>query len=195
MNNPEIDLTAYALGDSSPAEREAAAVLLASSPEARDEFERLQYTLTALHGLGEEEMPRRIAFISDPVFEAPWWQRLLGTGPRLGFAGASLLAAAITAHGYFTRPLPVVAQAPVRAAQMSQVDVDSAVDSAVAKAVQLIEARQQKQMNVALIEIEKRHSLETQMMAVGFRENLDLVRKQLNMVYVSNARLTVGGTE
>ncbi len=191
MNNPEIDLTAYALGDSSPAEREAAAALLASSPEARDEFERLQYTLTALHSVGEEEMPRRIAFISDPVFEAPWWQRLLGSGPRLGFAGASLLAAAITAHGYFMRPLPVVVQSPVQSVQISQMDVDSAV----AKAVQLIEARQQKQLDVALVAIEKRHSLETQMMAVGFRENLDLVRKQLNMVYVSNARLTVGGTE
>ena len=191
MDNPPIDLTAYALGDASPADSAAAASFLAQSSEAREEFERLQFTLTALHSLRDEEMPRRIAFVSDPVFEAPWWHRLLGSGPRLGFAGASLLAAAITAHGYLMRPLPVIAQAPAQIATLSQSDIDSAV----VKAVQSIEARQQKQMTVALSEIEKRHSLETQMMAVGFRENLDLVRKQLNMVYVSNARLTVGGTE
>lgn len=191
MDNPPIDLTAYALGDASPADSAAAAAFLAQSSEAREEFERLQFTLTALHSLRDEEMPRRIAFVSDPVFEAPWWHRLLGSGPRLGFAGASLLAAAITAHGYLMRPLPVIAQAPAQIATLSQSDIDSAV----VKAVQSIEARQQKQMTVALSEIEKRHSLETQMMAVGFRENLDLVRKQLNMVYVSNARLTAGGTE
>ncbi len=192
MANPEIDLTAYALGDATPSEREAAAAHLALSPEARDEFERLQYTLTALRGLGEEEMPRRIAFVSDPVFEAPWWKRFFASGPRLGFAGAGLLAAAITAHGFLMRPLPAVVQAPPQVlAQISQADIDQAV----AKAVQAVEAHQQKQMTVALSEIEKRHSMETQMMAVGFRENLDLVRKQLNMVYVSNARLTVGGTE
>jgi len=192
MNNPEIDLNAYALGDTTPAEREAAAAHLAQSPEARDEFERLQCTLTALRGLGEEELPRRIAFVSDPVFDTPWWKRLFASGPRLGFAGAGLLAAAITAHGFLMRPLPVVVQGPAAVvAQISQADIDSAV----AKAVQAVEDRQQKQMTVAFSEIEKRHTMETQMMAVGFRENLDLVRKQLNMVYVSNARLTVGGSE
>ena len=103
-----------------------------------------------------------------------------------------LPAAPTPAPGFLMRPPPSVVQAPAASvAQLSQADIDSAV----AKAVQAVEARQQKQMTVALSEIEKRHTMETQMMAVGFRENLDLVRKQLNMVYVSNARLTAGGTD
>ncbi|WP_035957668.1 hypothetical protein [Bryobacter aggregatus] len=192
MANPDLDLTAYALGDATPAETEAALAALAASPELRDEFERLQYTLTALHGVREEEIPRRIAFVSDPVFAASWWQRLLQSGPRLGFAGAGLLAAAITAHGFLMRPVPTVVQAPAPVvAALSQTDIDAAV----AKAVKEVEGRQQKQFQMALAETEKRHATELQMMSIGFRENLDLVRKQMNMMYVSSAKLTVGGSE
>src|SRR5436190_6112203 len=120
----KIDLNAYALGEASPEEREAAKQLLANSPEAREEFERLQMTLTALNCLRDEEMPRRIAFVSDPVFEPSLWQRFWNSGPRLGFAGAGLLAAAITAHGFLMRPVNLVAQTPVTVASSSLTNAD-----------------------------------------------------------------------
>ena len=195
MENSPIDLNAYALGEASPAERDAAAAMLAQSFEAREDFERLQLTLTALNGIRDEEMPRRIAFVSDPVFEPSWWQRFLGSAPKLGFAGASLLAASITAHGFLLRPVPQQIASPV--ASIRQADVDTAVAKAVSTAVQSIdaraEARVQKQVHLALAEAEKRYSTERQMMAVSFEENLGILRKQMNRMYVTSAGLTVGG--
>ena len=199
MENSPIDLNAYALGEATPAERDAAAVLLAQSFEAREDFERLQLTLAALNGIREEEMPRRIAFVSDPVFEPAWWQRFFSSAPKLGFAGASLLAAAITAHGFLLRPVPQPVALPIAA--ISQADVDAAVGAAVAKAVSTAvqtvdaraDARVHQQVQVALSDAEKRFSNERQMMAVSFEENLSILRKQMNRMYVTNAGLTVGG--
>ena len=195
MENSPIDLNAYALGEASPAERDAAAAMLAQSFEAREDFERLQLTLTALNGIRDEEMPRRIAFVSDPVFEPSWWQHFLGSAPKLGFAGASLLAVAITAHGFLLRPVPQQLAVPV--ASISQADVDTAVAKAVSTAVQSIDARAevrvQKQVNLAIAEAEKRYSTERQMMAVSFEENLGILRKQMNRFYVTSAGLTAGG--
>ena len=37
---------------------------------------RCGVTLDALSTLREEEIPRRIAFVSDKVFEPRWWQKL-----------------------------------------------------------------------------------------------------------------------
>ena len=199
MENSPIDLNAYALGETTPAERDAAAVLLSQSFEAREDFERLQLTLAALSGIREEEMPRRIAFVSDPVFEPSWWQRFFSSAPKLGFAGASLLAAAITAHGFLLRPVPQPVALPIAA--ISQADVDAAVGAAVAKAVSTAvqtvdaraDARVHQQVQVALSDAEKRFSNERQMMAVSFEENLGILRKQMNRMYVTNAGLTVGG--
>ncbi len=203
MENSPIDLNAYALGEATPAERDAAAVLLSQSFEAREDFERLQLTLAALSGIREEEMPRRIAFVSDPVFEPSWWQRFFSSAPKLGFAGASLLAAAITAHGFLLRPVPQQAALPIAAIRQADVDaaVGAAVGAAVAKAVSAAvqtvdaraDARVHQQVQVALSDAEKRFSTERQMMAVSFEENLSILRKQMNRMYVTNAGLTVGG--
>lgn len=198
MEHSQIDLNAYALGEGTPAERAAAAAHLAHSPEAALDFERLQLTLTALQGLRDEEVPRRLAFVSDPVFEPSLWQRFWGAGPRLAFGGAALLACAITAHGFLMRP---VAQPVVTAtAQISEADVDAAiqkaVNSAVNSAVQAIEARTENRVRqevaLAVNKTEKRFTQEIQMMSASFQENDTLLRKQMNRMYVSNAGLSVG---
>jgi hypothetical protein len=46
-----------------------------------------------LASLEDEEIPRRIAFVSDRVFEPRWWQTMWRSGPVMGFASAALLAA------------------------------------------------------------------------------------------------------
>ncbi len=190
MDHSQIDLNAYALGEGTPAERAAAAAHLAQSSEAALEFERLQLTLTALGSLRDEEMPRRIAFVSDPVFEPSLWQRFWNSGPRLAFGGAAMLACAITAHGFLMRP---VVQPVVQAsAQISQADVDAAVE----KAVQAVEARTEnrvrQEVSLAVNKTEKRFTQEIQMMAASFQENDTLLRKQMNRMYVTNAGLAAG---
>ncbi|MCX6610828.1 MAG: hypothetical protein NTW74_08245 [Acidobacteria bacterium] len=190
MDHSQIDLNAYALGEGTPAERAAAAAHLAQSPEAALDFERLQLTLTALQGLRDEEVPRRIAFVSDPVFEPSVWQRFWASGPRLAFGGAAMLACSIMAHGFLMRPLPQ--PVAVAAAQISQADVDAAVQ----KAVQAVEARTEnrvrQEVSLAVNKTEKRFTQEIQMMAASFQENDTLLRKQMNRMYVTNAGLSVG---
>lgn len=199
MDSSEIDLKAFALGEGTPAERKAAAAYLAAHPEAHDEVERLEYTLAALGTLRDEELPRRIAFVSDPVFEPSLWQRFWSSGPRLAFAGAAMLAMAITAHGVMTRPqIITVAQAPANvAAQISQADVDAAVNKAVMQAVKAVEARNDERMRAevasAVARTEKHFTQEIQLMSATMQENETILRKQLNKMYVTNAGLSVGG--
>jgi hypothetical protein len=143
-------------------------------------------------------MPRRIAFVSDPVFQPSWWQRFWASTPQLGFASAALLAAAITTHGFVSKssmppPQPIAQQATAPA--LTQADVDQAVDQAIAKAVSIVEKRQQaateERIRIALSEAEKRHATDRQLLAVRFEENLNYMRKQMNQMYVANARLAV----
>lgn len=191
MDHSQIDLNAYALGEGTPAERAAAAAHLAQSSEAALDFERLQLTLTALQGLRDEEVPRRIAFVSDPVFEPSLWQRFWSSGPRLAFGGAAMLACAITAHGFLMRPVAQPVPPPV-VAQISQADLDAAVQ----KAVQAVEARTEnrvrQEVSLAVNRAEKRFGQEIQMMAATFQENDTLLRKKINLMYVTSAGLSVG---
>ncbi|MBM3760597.1 MAG: hypothetical protein FJW36_10170 [Acidobacteria bacterium] len=193
MDHPQIDLNAYALGEGTPAEREAAAQHLKNHLEAHEDFERLAITLTALQSIREEEIPRRIAFVSDPVFEPSLWQRFWSSTPRLTFAGAALLAVAITAHGYLTKPVP--AQPIIQTASITQADIDTAVN----KALQAVEARTEQRVRLevqqAVAATEKRSAQEMQMMSVAMQENMTILRKQLNKMYVTNAGLSVGASQ
>ena len=66
----------------------------------------MRLTIDTLSALREEEVPRRIAFVSDKVFEPRWWDVFL----KPSFAAALVLAAAILMHGYLVRP-PAVDEA------------------------------------------------------------------------------------
>jgi hypothetical protein len=129
-------------------------------------LERLRLTQAALLSLAEEEVPQRIAFVSDKIFEPRWWQRMWHSGPAMGFASASVLAAAILVHAS-TRPPQVVA-APVNTAQIEQrihaevtKRLDAEVGKAVARVVAESEARQQRSAAM-LAAAEKRFQAERQ---------------------------------
>jgi anti-sigma factor RsiW len=197
-----MDWKAYLLGEGSPAERAAVAAHLAESAEAREDFERLEVTLAALRSLPDEEMPRRIAFVSDPVFAPSWWQRFWQAGPQWTFASAALVAVAILGHGWMSgvaaRPVsaPMIAQSSsAPASSLNSAELKTVVDSAVAKALAEADNRQRELLRVALSDAEKRHETERQMMAASFDENLSLLRKQMNRMYVSTANLSVGGPQ
>lgn len=196
-DHPEIDLNAYALGEATTAEREEAAAFLAASPEARDEFERLQFALTALGSVRDEEVPRRIAFVSDPVFEPSIWQRFWSSTSGLAFAGASLLAVAITAHGFLMRP--AVLQPAPQVATLSKADVDAVVHNAIQQAVQAVEARSEarvkNEVSLAVAATEKRFTQEIQLMSATMQENETITRKRLNKYLIANAGLSVDGRE
>jgi hypothetical protein len=107
----------------------------------QEEMDRLRLTEAALFALRDEEIPQRIAFVSDPVLEPSAWRRWLaafwGSGARLGFASAAMLSIAIIVSA-LTRPAPapsVAAPAPVIAASVSPEQVQAQIQAAVDKAV------------------------------------------------------------
>ena len=81
------DWKAYVLRElGQDAHRQAEAHLAACST-CHEEVATLRLTLDTLSTLREEEMPRRIAFVSDKVFEPRWWQRVFESHLRRGLPG------------------------------------------------------------------------------------------------------------
>src|SRR3954447_7825444 len=119
MGCSPFDLKDFFFGELSKADGQSVDKHLAGCVACREELERLQLTQAALLSVRDEEPPRRIAFVSDKVFEPTWWQRMWQSGSKLGFASAALLSAAIVAHGFMAAPRTVVQTPPVAAVQTS----------------------------------------------------------------------------
>lgn len=123
MSCASFDWKAYALGElDAPARREADSHA-AGCGACRDELAAIRMTLDSMAFLREEEPPRRIAFVSDKVFEPRWWQRFLNPT----FAAACVVAAAIVTHAF-------VYQARSQEAEQA---MQARIDQAVAQAVTL----------------------------------------------------------
>ena len=138
MNCPSIDLKGYLLGELADSDRRQVDEHLVACDGCREELERFRVTQTALLSVRDEEIPRRIAFVSDKVFEPRWWQRLWHSGPRLGFASASMLSAAILVHAFVQ---PGVKVDPPRVdPAVIQAMVDEEVSRRVTAAVARVEA-------------------------------------------------------
>jgi anti-sigma factor RsiW len=127
------DWKAYLLGELNPEVSRQAETHLAACSICHEEVATLRVTLDTLSTLREEEVPRRIAFVSDKVFEPRWWQRVFSPT----FAAGALVAAAILIHGSMR---PGQAQ----------------VDAAVIKAISQVEARHTQEMEVLSDLIEQR---------------------------------------
>ena len=178
MNCASIDIKAYFLGEADASLRRAAEEHMASCVACQEEHERLRLTEAALFTVREEEMPRRIAFVSDKVFAPRWYQRLWQCGPRLGFAGTAMLSCAILVHAFYQ---PVANSVP-SAAPVVAVDIERQVkeevarrlDTAIAQAVADVAARQEKRTAEIVAAAERRmaeQQRETIALAeAGFRE-------------------------
>ena len=105
----------------------------------RSELEALSLTRSAVLCMREEELPRRIAFVSDKVFEPRWWQKCMTSGPQLGFASAAMLAVAIVFHAVHT---PAVIQStPNVVAQFAQKVDEAEITRRVQAAVEKVVSR------------------------------------------------------
>jgi hypothetical protein len=83
--------------------------------------------------LREEEIPRRIAFVSDQIFEPRWYQRIFNSLWSPNFAAACVVAGAILVHA-FARPAAEPAQ------------MNAQIEAAVTKAVATIQANDAEQI-------------------------------------------------
>jgi anti-sigma factor RsiW len=141
MTCSNYDWNAYALGELDAAARHQAETHASQCPACREELAATRLTLDALSTLRDAEPPRRIAFVSDKVFEPRWWE--IFRTPS--FAGALLIAVAILAHA-FVRPA------------VDQKEVQTIVAQAVADT----QARYEEQLKTVLAnyeEVEKQNRL------------------------------------
>lgn len=177
-------------GELGAAERQEVQGHLTACAACQEQMELLHGTRAALMMVPDEEPPRRIAFVSDKVFEPSWWQRMWASGPQLGFSAAAMLALAILVHGFLVRsPSPAAATAQPSAAAIVPVsgrpapveeEIARRVREEVAKAVAESEARQSAQVlelvNTRLRQASSRNS-----------EDLVLIREYLERVEKRNA--------
>jgi anti-sigma factor RsiW len=176
----EVDLKAYAVDELARAERGIVEDHVRGCQSCREELHRLNLTRSMLASLEDEEIPRRISFVSDRVFEPRWWQTMWHSGPVMGFASAALLAAAILVHGFEARPA-----AGVDAAQI-ETRIESRVNARVQAAVNEAQAKQSAEFAKVLNATETRYETQRQADLATFQQGIEYARKQMGRMEVAS---------
>jgi hypothetical protein len=185
VNCTTVDINAYLFDELSANERQSVEMHARACEACRQELSRAQMTRDALCTLREQEIPQRIAFVSDKVFEPSLWARFWQSGPRLGFVSSAMLAAAILVHGYM-RPAPVVtAHQTVDTAAIER-RLESELARKVAQATTAVEARQARKTAELLDAAEKRYELDRQSLMAATAANMEILQKQVVKMYASN---------
>ncbi len=165
MSCSPFDLNDYFLQElPDPQQRQVEAHVKTCGP-CCEELDRLRIMGAALRALPDEEIPQRIAFVSDKIFEpSPWRRRLAAfwnSGARLGFAGAAMLSASLMVFAFHPAPAPVTivrtVTAPAPASQVqasvvkpvSEAEVQRRIQAAVDAAVELKTAAVTKELRDA----------------------------------------------
>lgn len=167
MSCSPFDLRDYLLKELSDGERRQVDAHVRGCAACREELERLQLTEAALFSLRDEEIPQRIAFVSDKIFEpSPWrraWAAFWGSGARLGFASAAMLSVALIVFSLARTagtPEPARASGPAAArvapASVSEAEIQQRIQAAVDQAVTASEARIEKTFDQRMQDLRRR---------------------------------------
>jgi hypothetical protein len=194
MNCSSEDLKGYFLGELVSRDKASVEEHVRACHNCREELDRLKLTQTALLALEEEEVPQRIAFVSDKVFEPRWYQTIWRSGPAMGFASAALLAAAILVHGFvqqgFARPAgaaPMTATLDTaRIEQRIEREVGARLDAVVAKAVSDAQAKQAAEFAKVLDTTETRFEARRKADLATIQQAAEYYEKQMNRWLVAS---------
>lgn len=195
MSCSPFDLRDYFLKELPDQESREVDLHLRTCQGCRSEFDRLRVTEAALFSLRDEEIPQRIAFVSDKVFEPSplrrWWQSFWSSGARLGFASAAMLSVALVFSVLRTESRPTSAVPPAQPPQVTTVaaqsEIDRRVADAVAKAAGEIEARQAKKTAEIVAAIEKRSEMDRQSLVLAMERNFEYMSKRMSRFTVASA--------
>lgn len=187
MNCSQHDLKGYFLGELAVPERGEVEKHLEACPLCREELDRLNLTKAALASLPDEEMPHRIAFVSDKIFEPRGWARFWNSAPRLGFASAAMLSAALVIFA-FVRPSPAVSpSAADRAAMEARVESEVAqrLQAVLEKTVAQAADAQNRKTAELLADTEKRIEMGHRADTVAVQESVGLLLQKVNLYRAS----------
>lgn len=181
MNHPTEALHDYAMGELAPIEQPALEQHLAVCGDCVAELDRLRVTTAALRILPDREIPQRIAFVSDKVFQpsplARFFAGFRNPAAWLGFASACVLSAAIV---FSASHRPAEIRTVVATAN---VDVSKQVNDAVAKAVAEVRAEDAVKIEAADRKLE--HEYDARMAEVA--ESYAVLQKRLGSSLLASA--------
>ncbi len=186
----DYDWKGFVLQEIPPAERRRMEEHLKSCAACRQEVEALGLTLVAVRQLPQQPIPRRLAFVSDPVFELPWWKRLWRMpAPAWGFAAACVLAAAIFAHATMTPPPPVTARYdPAAVEKAVQAELERQLPARLEAAVRTQIAPAMAQLETRLASFEQRVENDRRADLRDVTSAFELLQKRINNVYLASAQ-------
>jgi anti-sigma factor RsiW len=163
MSCSPFDLKDYFLKELPSPQRIQVEAHVTHCAACREDLDRLQLTEAALFSLRDEEIPQRIAFVSDKIFEPSpvrrWFAGFWGSTARLGFASAAMLSASIF---FFAATRPAPAPNPpavthtVAAEVPSKAEIQRQIHEAVVQAVAEVEARQDRKNTQLIADLEHR---------------------------------------
>ena len=189
MNCSSEDLKGYFLGELALRDKASVEEHVRACQNCREELDRLKVTQTALLALEEEEVPQRIAFVSDKVFEPRWYETIWRSGPAMGFASAVILAAAILLHGYARPGSAPPVTATVDTAQIEQRierEVGARLDTVVQKAVSDAQAKQAAEFAKVLDASETRFETRRKADLATIQQAAEYYEKQMNRWLVAS---------
>jgi anti-sigma factor RsiW len=159
MSCSPFDLRDYFFGELPEEGRRQMDSHVKSCAGCREELNQLRSTQAVLLSAPDEEIPQRIGFVSDRVYEPSrlrrWWLAFWGSAPRLGFASAAMLSVAILVSATH-RPVAVAPPAAVVDPARLQADFSRQMNEAVEKAVAASDARHEHRTAELLSAAEKR---------------------------------------
>jgi anti-sigma factor RsiW len=174
-------LREYAFEELAPVERGAVEQHVASCEECSLELDRLRLTVAALRVIPDQEIPRRIAFVSDSPARKNWFGAFWNSAARLGFASACVLSLAmVTLAWHWPAEAPVAAQPSTVQSGLSQQQMDAAVARAVAQVQAEVKTEDERTLKAALEASEQKHEQEHRALLVAMEENMTVLQKRLN---------------
>ena len=185
MSCSTYDWKGFVRGEMGAGERQQAEEHVTACTDCREEVDRLRLTQAALFALREEEIPRRIAFVSDPVLKPHWWQRVWMSGPAMGFASAVLIACAILVNAAYRPAPPQVAVTPAEIDQRVRAEVDKRVKTAVVEAVSEVEARDGQKTAELVKAVDEKYEFQRRADLAAFEDYARMQQKKTNLAYMA----------
>lgn len=190
MSCSPFDLRDYILGELAEAQHRQVDLHVRSCGGCREGLEQLRVTHATLLSVRDEEVPQRIGFVSDKVFESSLprraWQAFWASSPKLGFASVAMLSAVLVAVTFFHPvaavpvPLPSVETARIEAR------VSERVAAVVGKAVAESEARQARKNAELLAAAEQRFRQQRASDMERVSEAYSYLQKRYNVMLHAN---------
>jgi hypothetical protein len=192
MSCSPFDLRDYFFGELPEEDRRQVDLHSRSCVTCREELNRLRSTQAALLAVADEEIPQRIGFVSDRVYEPSrllrWWRGFWGSAPRLGFASAAMLSVAIIVSAMH-RPAVVTPTTPrsVDVVEL-QADFSRQLNEAVRKAVAESDARHERLLAAAARRFDAERKADIERVSQNFAILDKYVRRDVRAAIIGDTR-------